>query len=76
MNDQVTQRYLVPMRSKHGIYVVYWIQHDQRPAGWNHRQAPDLPNLRSQLADQADVIRRTGAAEVAVYVLDVSRPQQ
>jgi hypothetical protein len=74
MNDQLIDRYLVPMGLRYGIFLVYWIRPDQRPTGWAHGQPPDMSNLRSQLTDQADVIRRTVGAEVAVYVLDVSRP--
>ena len=74
MNDQLAERYLVPMGLKYGIFLVYWIRPDQRPTGWTHGQAPNMSNLISQLTDQADVVLRTVGAEVAVYVLDVSRP--
>jgi hypothetical protein len=74
MNDQLTERYLVPMGLRYGIFLVYWVRPDQRSTGWTHGQGPDMSNLMSQLTDQADVVLRTVGAEVAVYVLDVSRP--
>jgi hypothetical protein len=74
MNDQLIDRYLVPMGLKYGIFLVYWVRPDQRPAGWNRSQARDVSELRSQLESQCNVVRRTAGVEVAVYVLDVSRP--
>jgi hypothetical protein len=33
LQDQLVQRYLIPAGLQHAIYLVYWINPDQRPAG-------------------------------------------
>lgn len=72
MHNQLVQRYLVPSGLRHGIYLVYWVTHDQRPPGWSRTSLPNLDDLQSQLENQAS----TAPADLLIqpYILDISRP--
>jgi hypothetical protein len=75
MNDQLVDRYLVPMNRHHGIFLVYWINPDQRRDNGPRGAASDECTLLAQLNEQA---RAAGAAGVQVvpFVLDISRPRR
>ncbi|VVJ21482.1 Uncharacterised protein [Amycolatopsis camponoti] len=73
MQAQLIDRYLVPLKRRYGIYLVYWITPTQRPDGWSKTKAADKVALERDLAGQA---RRAAEAgfRIAPYVLDISRP--
>ena len=71
LTDQLVKGYLEGTDRRHGIYLVYWIAPDQRPAEWPARpDDPDtlLAKLRSQAAQlEPDYVIRP-------IILDISRP--
>ena len=71
MQDQLAQRYMIPTGLQHGIYLVYWIDPDQRPAG-SAKGPADRDVLMQQLMTQA---AETGdRLHIHPYILDVSHP--
>ncbi|GAA3048028.1 hypothetical protein [Actinokineospora globicatena] len=73
LREQLIDRYLVPLDRRHGIYLVFWIKPEQRPADWSRTLAADLDAFRLRLQAQADEARADGF-RVTPFVLDVSRP--
>ncbi|GLW96084.1 hypothetical protein Misp02_01710 [Microtetraspora sp. NBRC 16547] len=72
MHQQLKEKYLIPMGVNHGIYLVYWVAPEQRPAGWSRRKHPDLATLMNQLREQAQQIQPP--LSIQPFVLDISRP--
>jgi hypothetical protein len=69
MQDQLVQRYLLPYGLQCGIYLVYWINPRQRPAG--RRKGPAHRNrlmrkLEAQAAETGHGLR------IVPYLLDIS----
>lgn len=73
MNNQLIERYLVPMGRQHGIYLVYWIKPEQRPPNWPKQRAADPNDLLSDLRAQAREAQRRNM-QIVPYILDISRP--
>ncbi len=69
--DQLDRRYLVPTGLRHGIYLVYWVTPDQRPAGWTTKH-PHPTDLHKLLAAQAATA--SPGLQISPYILDISRP--
>ncbi|MGH3870749.1 MAG: hypothetical protein ACRDSR_04410 [Pseudonocardiaceae bacterium] len=72
MDNQLVQRYLVPLGLQHGIYLIYWITPDQRPKGWVRTKRTDRNDIQEQLERQASTA--PSDAHIKVYILDISRP--
>jgi hypothetical protein len=71
LQDQLAQRYLIPAGLEYGIYLVYWIEPGQRPAGSPASPAdrdPLLQRLTEQAATAGD------ALHIRPYLLDISHP--
>ena len=69
--NQLHRQYLQPTNLRYGIYLVYWVQPDQRPARWPKKH-PTIDGLFRYLTEQA---RQTpDEVEITPYVLDISRP--
>lgn len=73
MRAQLIDQYLLPLRRRHGLYIVYWIKPEQRPAGWSRTRFTDKDALLAELQQQADDARSRGV-HITAYVLDISRP--
>jgi len=71
MQDQLVQRYLIPAGLQHGIYLVYWIDPDQRPAG-SAKGPTDRDRLKQQLTQQA--AEAGDGLQIHPYILDISHP--
>ncbi len=71
MQDQLIQKYLIPAGLQHGIYLVYWIAPDQRPAG-SPKDPTDRDELMRRLTQQAAVAGND--LHIHPYVLDISHP--
>ncbi len=72
LQNQLVQRYLAATRQRHGIYLVYWLSPEQRPAAsrkYANKQEllDDMRRWAAEVAPQFDV---------SVYVLDVSWPKR
>jgi hypothetical protein len=72
LETQLLQRYLKPAGLERGIYLVYWVAPDQRPAGWTSRPV-DKSALQRELEDQAASFAGAGI-KVRPVLLDISRP--
>jgi hypothetical protein len=68
---QLYQRYMEPLQLSHGIYLVFWIQPDQRPHPWSRTKHPTLEGLQEKLQDQAETLHNV---KIVPFVLDISRP--
>ncbi len=73
MDDQLIDRYLIPIGRQHGIYIVYWVKPEQRPSSWAKQRAADRDVLLSELREQAGKAQHRGM-QIVPYVLDVSHP--
>ncbi|MEU4667507.1 hypothetical protein AB0F91_05930 [Amycolatopsis sp. NPDC023774] len=73
MKNQLIDRYLKPKNRRHGIYLVYWITPDQRPAGWSRTKAADVAALAHELDEQARQAAEAGFL-IVPYILDISCP--
>jgi hypothetical protein len=67
MHDQLVQRYLIPAGYQHGIYLVYWVDPSQRPAGPADRDAL-VQQLNERAAAAGDGLH------IRPYLLDISHP--
>ena len=71
MHDQLIQRYLIPTGLQYGIYLIYWIDPAQRPAG-KYKGPTDRDELAEQLTGQAAAA--DGGRQIRPYILDISHP--
>lgn len=69
--NQLVEGYLQPAELRCGIYLVYWVDPDQRPPGRGSRRELDVSALREELSVQSRSL--PAEYEVAPVVLDVSR---
>jgi hypothetical protein len=72
MRDQLVDRYLIPMERSHGLFLVYWIDPDQRQDNGRRSGLSDVPTLMTQLTEQASVASNAGL-RIVPFVLDISR---
>ncbi|NJC64684.1 hypothetical protein HC028_09235 [Planosporangium flavigriseum] len=72
LHEQLVQKYLKPAGLQHGIYLVYWVNADQRPASWARKGPTDRSELLNRLKQQADSVRPD--FEIQAFILDISRP--
>lgn len=73
LTHQLWDKYLAPLKLRHGIYLVCWVSPHQRPAEWRRGLPADRDELISFLQDQAG--RISGDAGVVPYILDISWPE-
>lgn len=69
MEEQLVNRYLVPLRRRHGIFIVYWVAPAHRPKSWSG-QAGDKETLLQKLRQQAEQLAKQGF-RITPYVLDI-----
>lgn len=71
IDNQLVEQYLVPTRTTHGIYIVYWVAPELRPEKWP-KKYPDTHGLTEMLRKQAQ--RHQPNTNIEVIVLDIGRP--
>lgn len=72
MRDQLIERYLIPAKRSHGLFLVYWVDPGQRRDNGPRSGVSDVATLTAQLDAQARVARDTGL-NIVPFVLDISR---
>jgi hypothetical protein len=75
MQDQLVEQYLKPLGLRYGIYLVYWVQPDQRPSNWPVTIGAQREDLMSDLATQAETIVSRDGCRVTSFILDISKPR-
>ncbi len=70
--QQLVLRYLIPTGTRHGVYLVYWVDPVWHPAGWTGRVQHDAAALRQTLSEQAAEV----ASDLVVhpFILDITPP--
>lgn len=71
LRNQLHKLYMLPTGERYGIYLVYWIRPEQRPAGWTKTQFPTKEGLIEFLDEQA---KSAAGSHIVPYVLDISQP--
>ncbi len=71
LTDQLVQRYLKPAGLHHGIYLVYWVNPQQRPASWTRKGPTNQRDLLRRLKNQVNLL---DDLEIELFLLDISRP--
>ncbi|MCC8250508.1 hypothetical protein [Saccharothrix luteola] len=72
LHEQLVERYLQRTRTRHGIYLVYWVDPTWRPSDWTSAHRRDTHALQQQLTEQAAQVD----AEYVVhpFLLDITPP--
>ncbi|QXF84090.1 hypothetical protein HBA53_23545 (plasmid) [Rhodococcus pyridinivorans] len=72
IDNQLVDQYLIPTRTSHGIYIVYWVSPELRPKKWPKKKYRDAHQLGEILREQAR--RHQPNTNIEVFVLDIGRP--
>ncbi|MGH8907789.1 MAG: hypothetical protein ACRD0K_15025 [Egibacteraceae bacterium] len=73
MEDQLVRQYLLPADLQHGIYLVYWIAPERRPANSKYTGPSNRDELMRQLSAQAADAKRAGL-HIEPFLLDITPP--
>jgi hypothetical protein len=71
LHDQLVRKYLQPAALRHGIYLVYWVNPEQRPTTWTVKGPADQTELMRELQQQANSFNDL---EIVPFLLNISRP--
>ncbi|GAB2992153.1 hypothetical protein [Saccharothrix stipae] len=72
LHEQLVDRYLRRTGTRHGIYLVYWVDRAWRPSGWTSAHRYDADALQQRLTEQAAEV--DDRYVVHPFLLDITPP--